>query len=546
MKFLVFTTDVIPLPGLATSGTALRTWGLIQGLRSLGHEVTVSVPQPALENVLKNTATQSLPSETTAALQELKRLSFDSTNQSKVIAETGPEVIICGHWPALTLSTKPSQTLVIDLAGPHLLERHYQQSPNQIDAVRGKLSVLSRADYYIVSGPSQRLYFLSFLLRAGIKNAEKRIAQISMPLDPNLPAHRGSAAERFPNFVFGGVFLPWQDPSAGLEQLSGILTERNAGNLTLIGGPHPNYKLKEGVYERLFEGLSANPRVTTHPMLPYASFIDLLCEQDVALDVMRWNLERQLAVTIRSTTYLWSGTPVIYNDFADLAHVIKRYDAGWCVDPNDPQALRQVCEEIYGNPAVVRQKSVNAQQLARMEFAWDRAVQPLLGLLGETDATPMAETDIILDFPESAALTIGNDTPVEQQFVCRAEGLNRVEVRLATHGEDASAPLVLSLYEVRGGAGGKKGAAREHVLVKRKELQPAAISNNQWHAIDCDPIANSAGKTFALKIELDGKHASSKLSPWALRGAPYPMSGLYCGNKLLDGQSLCFRTTCVS
>jgi hypothetical protein len=147
MKFLVFTTDLIPLAGLPTSGTALRTFGLIQGLRAHGHEVVVSVPHSAAEGFKKNTDVASLSEAVQAEFKALLDLSFDVSNQPGIVSSISPDAVICGHWPAMTLSRKPSQAVILDLAGPHMLERHYQGMPNQAGAVLGILSAMAHADY---------------------------------------------------------------------------------------------------------------------------------------------------------------------------------------------------------------------------------------------------------------------------------------------------------------------------------------------------------------------------------------------------------------
>ncbi len=543
MKFLVFTTDVIPVPGLPTSGTALRTFGLVQGLRSQGHEVVVSVPQTALESAAKTAASSDMNETALAELRELRQFCFDATNQPGLIGQVNPDVIVCGHWPALTASTRPSQAVVVDLAGPHMLERHYQRSPNQNWAVLAKLGVLSKTNYFIVSGPTQRLYFLSYLLRAQIPEAEKRIATITMPLDPNLPDERQSVSPEFPHFLFGGVFLPWQDPSFGLEQLADVLQEKGRGRLTMIGGEHPSYKLKQGVYANLFERFANHPQIETSPMLPYAKFIERIGHCDVAIDLMKWNLERQLAVTIRSTSFLWSGVPIIYNDYADLSHLIRRYDAGWCIPPNDKEAFRAVCEEIFSQPDLVRQKSANARRLAIEEFSWDRAVRPLLNILGTAESKPAREVDIMLDFPENAQFRITKEEPVHQLFVCRLNGLSRVEFRLATHGSEIKTPIRVALSEVETSSTPNSANKR---LIAQEELQPADIENNEWHQIDIAPEAGSAGSTYMLSFETEENVSERTASPWAVRGAPYPLVAMYHGTKKLRGTSLCFRTTCAS
>lgn len=544
MKILVFTTDTIPLEGLPTSGTALRTFGLIQGLRHQGHEVVVSVPSSALEGMKKANDIDSLPHALQEEIAELSKLTFDASNQNALLSEISPDVVICGHWPAMTLSTKPSQTLIIDLAGPHMLERHYQGSSNQIGATLGKLAAISNADYFIVSGEKQRLYFLSFLLRAGIPQPERKIIKVVMPLDPALPEPRSENSAEYPNFVFGGVFLPWQNPAVGLRAVRDAISKREQGKLTLIGGTHPNYKIKEGVYAKLFEELSEHPRVEIKPMLPYTEFKQALSKVDVAIDLMEWNLERELAVTIRSTTYLWAGVPVIYNDFADLAVLIKQYDAGWCVAPGDQNALDAVFEEIYSNPELIREKSRNARKLAEELFSWDRAVAPLLDFLVKPETKRLKETDVSYDFPDSADRSISAEKEIEQHFVCRINGLTRVECRLATHNRSIDQDIEIQLYEVQSAS---NGSVRHDAmtLLASETLAASELKNNDWHALDISPIPSSAGKTYALRISSNESQESKSVSPWTVKGSPYPLKGFYQSSKLVEHTSLCLRTTCA-
>jgi len=544
MKVLVFTTDVIPLHGLPTSGTALRTYGFIQGLRANGHQVTVSVPRSALTGMLKNIDQASLPPAVRNEIESLHPLAFDPTNQSYIVNELQPDLILCGHWPAYAFQTRPAQPVVVDLAGPHLLERHYQGTPNHLGAALSKLGVIASADHFIVSGPSQRRYFLAFAMRAGVTNPEKRMIEIAMPLSPDVPTRdfSGFPSAEYPRFIFGGVFLPWQDPSNALEQISESIAAKGRGKLTLIGGSHPNYKIKEGIYTKLFAALSKNPAVEKLPMLPYDEFQQHLSKSDVAVDLMKWNLERELAMTIRSTTYLWSGLPIIYNDYADLGRLIKRYDAGWTCSPSEPAQLRSIVEEIYRSPEVVRRKSENASRLAREVFAWDRAVQPLLTQLERQDAGAAKETDIVLDFPDRADLIVSDGKPVEQIFFTRVDGLTRIECRMATHGKEVSDPVRFALYEIEGEA---PSSSQNRKLVAEKTAVGRELKNNEWFTLETAPISRSAGKTFALRIESSAAPATASVAPWAVRGRPFPLLTLSHGAQPIDDLSLCLRTTCT-
>jgi hypothetical protein len=176
--------------------------------------VQVSVPQTALDGFQSRFDEAILSSDARKLLASYREAPFSLSNQSDLIREHNPDAILCGHWPALAMQRKPAQPVILDLAGPHLLERHYEERGSGGVAldnlVKAKLKALTIADYCIVSGDSQRYYFLSFLLRAGREDLASRLVTIPMPLPPELP-QRGERSGEV-RYLFGGVFLPWQDP----------------------------------------------------------------------------------------------------------------------------------------------------------------------------------------------------------------------------------------------------------------------------------------------------------------------------------------------
>lgn len=548
MKFIIFTTDVIPIAGLPTSGTALRSWGLGQGLIANGHQVVYSVPSTALASLKKSISKQGISDLSLVSIvKDLEANAFNPKNQARIIADHNPDAVICGHWPAMMLGHKPRVPLIIDLAGPHMLERHYQGTADAQNGIAAKLAVISTADYFIVSGRSQRLYFLSYLLRAEVPAAEKRIVTIPMPLDPAIVKRSIQYAPgEFPKFIFGGVFLPWQDPTPGLNGVVEELDKRNRGSLQLIGGQHPNYPIAAGVYEKLFANLKKNPRVSCEPMLPYDAFLQKVLTADVAVDLMSWNLERQLALTIRSTSYLAAGLPVIYNDFADLSALIREYDAGWTVDPKDKSQLAAVFEEIYSDPEAVYAKAKNAKRLALDNFCWDTSISELLNVIDRPVSGRLRETDLIIDYPDSADLEITAQRPIKQFFCSRLSGLSRVEVRIATHGRNRFKPLTLELFEVDNHSPSARTLKTDNKSVSRARMhvQASSIQNNDWLTFDFDPIVDSAGKTFMIELRSEAQNSEEAISPWALKGSPYPLLALQHGSENLSHTAVCIKTSC--
>jgi GT2 family glycosyltransferase len=365
-RVLIISSDILPYPGLPTVGSGLRAWALGQGLKSAGHEVAFSMPRAAL------VGRESLVSP------EVAHLAWDQESLVEVVREADPDIVVVCNWPIL--DWLPTELLpmpiVLDQHGPHLLEREYQHFGNQHDNAQRKINAVQKADFFSCAGKRQLAYFQAWLERAGWTEQERRerASVIPVSLSPDMPAHlaRGELT-----FVYGGVFLPWQDPSAALSGLVEALDQRQTGVLHIFGGHHPFISIDSGVFDTLVEQLSKSPRVVRHAMTPHAELISHYTGAHVAIDVMQRNPERELAFTTRTVEYLWCGLPVIYNDYSELSEHIREYDAGWLVDPTDRHALAGVLNEIFEHPEQAAQRSRNAQCLVRDRFTWDRTIAPL-------------------------------------------------------------------------------------------------------------------------------------------------------------------------
>jgi len=364
-RILVVSGDILPLPGLPTTGAGLRAWGLGKGLEARGHEVIFSMPALYLDKGV-------------VVPKSISDHAWEIGGVQRVIRRAQPEVVVFCHWPSVQIPRKLDIPTVLDFHGPHLLEREMQGYSRRPANIQEKLAAIRKADFFVCAGEKQRLYFLSWLLAAGIDLSEDVIASVPVSLSPELPEHEWTDAE--PTFVYGGVFLPWQDPFNGLEVLVETIIERERGMLKFFGGRHPGYADQIGNLDR-FDALEAqlrqSPRVRLEGMVEHARLIDEYRRAHVALDVMGRNPEREMAFTTRTVEYLWCGLPVIYHDYAELSGYIAEYQAGWVVDPEDRAAIRQAVEEALTCPEEVRRRGENAQRLVREQLTWDRAIEPL-------------------------------------------------------------------------------------------------------------------------------------------------------------------------
>ncbi|HEY4689893.1 MAG TPA: glycosyltransferase family 4 protein [Anaerolineae bacterium] len=367
-RVLVVSGDTLPLPGLPTTGAGLRAWGLGKGLESRGHEVHFLMPAVALERAAEGVDKSVYQSLTYDHLypQALNRR----------IADLSPDVIVFQHWmSAVNLSERNRIPVVIDFHGPLVLETLYQDLPHLDQLRRLKIRTLPKADFFTCAGEQQRHYFYPWLMLAGFDVRDNVIQAIPVSLSPDLPARAPGNGDV--TFVYGGVFLPWQDPSLALETLVETLEQRGSGCLKFFGGTHAHVDIPPGKYRELIPRLRSSPRVEVMGMVAHDALLQTYQRAHVAMDLMARNPERELAFTTRTVEYLWCGLPVVYNDYAELARYIREYDAGWTIDPQDARVIRSVIESILDDPSILEAKSRNAQRLTRERLAWDRTIEPL-------------------------------------------------------------------------------------------------------------------------------------------------------------------------
>ena len=369
-KVLVVSSDILPYPGMPTVGSGLRAWGLGQGLKSRGHTVVFAMPQAALKGREKSAPPEAIEN------------AWEPETLHQVVRRVEPDLVVVCNWPVLdNMQTDGLDVpIVLDQHGPHYLEREYNQFGAADDNARRKLNALRKADFFTCAGEKQLAYFHSWLERAGWSERERqeRAAAIPVSLSPDLPERK--AADELA-FVYGGVFLPWQNPSVALLALVEEMKQRRTGKLYFYGGKHPVYDVETGIFDKLLSQLQTSPHVIAPGMVSHDELIERYTQSHVAVDVMARNPERELAFTTRTVEYLWCGLPVLYHDYAELSDYIREYEAGWIVSPDDAAGLQAALEQIFTDPVEVARRSANAQRLVAERLTWDRTIAPLDGFV---------------------------------------------------------------------------------------------------------------------------------------------------------------------
>lgn len=386
-KILIVAPDMPPFEGAVTSGAGLRAWSFQKSLEEAGFHTLLSAPEPAARHY------KNIPSE-------IKELMFDPQHLEEKIARVDPDLVLFCHWPMLNLlKEKPHLPTVLDLAGPHFLERTYLPGMNDFQQNRlEKIRALRSADYFTCAGEKQKAYFISWLIAAGFDPSQINISVIPISFPPELPSHKEKLEEI--TVVYSGIFLPWQDPAKSLRSLIRVMMQENKGRLLFFGGLHPHHNVDPGIFTEFIKELKDCSRVDLRKSIPYNDLIEILPRAHAAVDLMSRNLEREISFNVRTVMYLWCGLPVIYNDYSELSPRIQDYDAGWILDPEDEKGQENVFRRVLNDAEERRSKSINAGLLAKNELNWRETMKPLIRycrnpLFAETKKTWNAQLETI-------------------------------------------------------------------------------------------------------------------------------------------------------
>jgi len=374
-KILIITTEPLPYKGFVTTGAGLRAWGIGQGLESKGFTVSIAFPRRLLSRQSINQSGNKLVHQALKDIEpDILENTFEPDQLTEFINSKSPDIVIFQHWGLMKFLEHLNIPIVLDLAGPHLLERHYWGDKNYEENLYEKINSIRKSDLITCSGEYQKHYFLPFLQIAGYDIDKYPFPVIPFSMSPDMPEHK------FPEemkFAYTGLFLPWQDPSLSLNILLEELNRRNFSKLLFFGGIHPEGDVSQGKFSEIIDKIRKNPRVEFYGIMPFNEFVDKLKVASVSVDLMKRNYERELAFTSRTVVNMWCGLPVIYNDYSELSRYIKEYDAGWILDPNDSNSFRKTVMEIIDNYEMVKGKSKNAQSLVIEKFNWNQTIAPI-------------------------------------------------------------------------------------------------------------------------------------------------------------------------
>ncbi|MCD6328111.1 hypothetical protein J7M28_11255 [bacterium] len=361
-RVLIITTELLPTLPCLTVGGSQRTHALGESLKLKGHEVIYSLPLEHLRGI------KPLP-------ERLLETAHSLLDIDEIIERVSPDVVLFAAPYLARFMQEQRVPVVMDMAANVELETAFAPGENFIDVMSGRLDQYRKGDFFILGSPRQLYWYSAFLLLSGIPVNDDYFSVVPISCSPEQP----DIPERNElRFLCAGMFYPWQDPFEALKDVLSTLEEHSRGELHIFAGrEHPAWK---SISSSLFDPeavLGESDRLFIKGILPFDEAMDTWKHYSCAIDVMKPNIERMLANPMRTTTYLWLGIPVIVSDFYWVSELVREYDAGWVVSPNDTGAVREIVKMILGRPEILEERARNAQKLVADRLTWDKSIDGL-------------------------------------------------------------------------------------------------------------------------------------------------------------------------
>ncbi|MDW7776897.1 MAG: glycosyltransferase [Methanosarcinales archaeon] len=392
-KVLIISPDTIPIENHLAAGPGIRSWEIAKALHNYGHEITIAVPNDIYHSEL-----------TEFSGVKIKTWDFDTL--IKLCNDKDAVIIPQGKIDLSDFFTKNINNnlcIIVDVYDPNLIEflNLFSTDKDGIKTFSKCLTsivpLLKRGDFFVCANNRQRYYYLGILNVLGRINPltynEKLIELVPFGVPDEDPVFetndcvmRGSLVKNDDKVIlwFGGIY-PWFDAITLIKSLDIAVKKNPKIKLVIMGAIHPRGYTPTENYIKTLElsrqlGLY-NKNVFFTDWRPYDERIYWYREADIGICTYPMHLETELSNRTRVIDMLWGNLPVITTDGDAVSALIKQYNCGETVKPNNPDKLAEVLLDILGDDEKRNNMVKNTKKLVNECLRWKIVVKPLAEFL---------------------------------------------------------------------------------------------------------------------------------------------------------------------
>ena len=369
---VLVSNDVVPGMAMPVAAPGLRVYGISEGLRAHGFDVSTVVMRGPVASVWRRGIPPTGQPGTVVC---------HAGDLGGYLEQQTPAVVVLTNSNQIDF-VRPVEGLrfVLDFFAPKMLELACDSSRGnraaEMEKLRErKLRAIDLADAFVVNGYKKVPYFLAWLMQAGRDPRGTPLETVFMPVPAALPVAEEHDILRI---AVAGYLQGWNLPGPWLEHLVDRL-ETGAASLDVVMPVH--WGQSEDLESPRLEKIRDHRAVRSHGAMTFGDFQRFMSGIDVAVDLFGWTLEREYATVTRSIVAISCGVPVVHPPFTEVSPFIAEYEAGWVVDPADLAAVDAVFDAILAQDGEVQRRAENARRLWAEHFDPEVAVRPLAQML---------------------------------------------------------------------------------------------------------------------------------------------------------------------
>jgi glycosyltransferase involved in cell wall biosynthesis len=141
------------------------------------------------------------------------------------------------------------------------------------------------------------------------------------------------------------------------------------------------------IYEKRLSALKKHIRVEMHPFTDFRTFLRLISDTDIFLDLRATDPENQRCLPIKLFYAAAFGRPVIYSDLMAIRKEVEIDRFGFLTDPADRDRVVSLLEKYIDDPELYLHHCRNARELAEKKYNWEAIKEEFISFCNKTAGT---------------------------------------------------------------------------------------------------------------------------------------------------------------
>lgn len=399
----------------------MRAWGLAEGLRGHGVDVTVGInasfPQELTEHDGVRLVTWSLDGDFIKLIN-----SFDAVVVSYCMGD--PSVFVAEN-------INDNVQLILDAYVPIYIEVSARESKdidseyaNYMADVNRHNKVLKRGDYFLYANDAQELLYSGVLSALGVINPssyrQKRLLKTPFgihrtPVEASLNPYRelGIKESDFVVLWFGGIY-PWFRVDEYLAAIKELATDQTI-KFVFVGGknpfnPNPDFSRQYDIaVDFAKKEKFTDKQVFFVDWVDFQDRVDWFVHTDIIISLNQPGEENKYSWRTRVMDYIWGGAITITNGGDPLSEELIAAHAAVRLPSLSTKDIVKTISELKKHPASLNTLKQHLNGV-REKYFWDIVTKELAEVIGAGLLPYAAEHPLRKLTQEASPATIGSQS----------------------------------------------------------------------------------------------------------------------------------------